>query len=153
MAADLFQSMSISTSGMAAQSTRLKIISENIANADSVVTDEGSAYRRKQILFRTEVDKATGLNRVEVDRIREDRTTPLKQVHDPAHPLADEQGFVAYPNVNTFVESLDLQEASRMYEANMQAIESAKTMMARSFRPLALIGIISQNTGNKKEKV
>ena len=129
---DLLQSMNVSAGGMAAQSARMKMISENIANADSVISDTGEAYRRKQIQFKAELDKATGLTNVKVDKITEDTETPLKQVYQPSHPAADARGFVMYPNVDTMVETVDMRESARMYEANMQAIESAKTMMARS---------------------
>ncbi len=129
---DLLQSINISSSGMAAQSARLKMLSENIANADSVVTENGQPYRRKIMTFETVLDKQSGLQKVQIAKVTEDTKTPMKNVFEPSHPMADEKGFVSYPNVNTLVESLDMREASRMYEANMQAIESAKTMMARS---------------------
>ncbi|MDD9912544.1 MAG: flagellar basal body rod protein FlgC [Alphaproteobacteria bacterium] len=129
---DLLKAMDVSAGGMAAQSARVKMIAENIANADSVITDEGTAYRRKQIQFKADLDKASGLTHVHIDRIIEDDKTPFRKVYEPSHPAANDQGFVLYPNVDTMVETVDLREATRMYEANMQAIESAKEMMARS---------------------
>lgn len=130
---DLMQSISVSAQGMAAQSQRMKMIAENIANADSIERDGGGGpYLRKEIYFKAEVDRATGLTNVVVDRIEEDNDTPLKAIYEPTHDLADENGFVMYPNVNTTIENVNMREASRSYEANMSAIETARDMMARS---------------------
>lgn len=129
---DLLESISISASGMSAQSQRIKMITENIANADSVVGKNGEPYRKKEIYFQAEVDKATGATYVKVDKIEEDRKTPFKAAYQPSHQLADENGFVMYPNVNTTVENINLREASRSYEANMAAIETSRDMIARS---------------------
>ncbi|MFZ2619629.1 MAG: flagellar basal body rod protein FlgC [Alphaproteobacteria bacterium] len=129
---DLMGAINVSASGMSAQTARMKVLSENIANADSITGNNGGAYRRKQVFFKAELDRATGLTKVAVDRIKEDKQTPLKLVFEPANPLADERGYVAYPNVDTLVESTDMRQATRAYEANLQAIESAKEMMARS---------------------
>lgn len=129
---DLLQSMSVSAGGMKAQSQRVKMIAENVANADSVQSSRGEAYRRKEIYFKAEVDKATGLTHVVVDDIKQDTKTPLKAVYDPGHQLADEKGFVLYPNVNTTLESVNMREASRSYEANLSAVETARDMMSRS---------------------
>jgi len=129
---DLMKSVSVSASGMAAQSTRMQMIAENIANANSIETPEGGPYRRKVILFKAALDQSSGLHEVKVQRISKDYSKPLKQVYDPTHELADANGFVAHPNVSTFLENIDMREASRAYEANMSAIESAKEMMVRS---------------------
>jgi len=130
---DLMQSIAVSAQGMSAQSQRMKMIAENIANADSVERDGGGGpYLRKEIYFKAEVDRATGLTNVVVDRIDEDTTTPLKAIYEPNHELADEAGFVMYPNINTTIENVNLREASRSYEANMSAIETARDMLARS---------------------
>ena len=129
---DLMKSVAVSSSGMAAQSTRMQMIAENIANANSIETPEGGPYRRKVILFESKLNKETGLHDVKVQHISKDYSKPLKQVYDPSHELADANGFVAHPNVNTFLEKIDMREASRAYEANMSAIESAKEMMVRS---------------------
>jgi flagellar basal-body rod protein FlgC len=128
---DLMKAIQASSSGMAAQSQRMQVISENIANADSLVGPDGGPYRRKKVFFET-LQNAQGLMEVRVSNVRSDYTTPLKQDFDPSHPLADENGYVSYPNVNTFVESTDMRDAARSYEANMSAIESAKEMMVRS---------------------
>lgn len=129
---DLLQSMQVSAGGMAAQSKRMRIITENIANADSVLTRDGGPYRRQEIFFKAEVDKQTGLTNVVVDKVAKDTKTPLKAVYDPGHQLADEKGFVMYPNVNTVTENVNMREASRSYEANMSAIQTARDMMGRS---------------------
>jgi len=129
---DLMQAVNISASGMAAQSTRMKVISENVANADSLITPEGGPYRRKIVSFETVLDSNSGLQKVNVSKISQDTTTPLKREYNPAHPLADENGYLARPNVNTMIESVDMRDATRAYEANMAAIESAKEMMVKS---------------------
>lgn len=129
---DLMKSVGVSASGMAAQSMRMQMIAENIANADSVTSPEGGPYRRKQIFFQTELDKATGLQKVKVSGVERDYQTPLKTEYNPASPYAGADGFVEMPNVNTSEENVNMRAASRAYEANMAAIESAKQMMARS---------------------
>lgn len=134
---DLLKAIEVSGSGLNAQSTRIRMISENLANADSVITEDTTdPYRRKEILFRSAMDRASGMTRVEVAGIKEDTETPFKQTFDPAHPLANEEGYVRYPNVNSTVESMNLREAARSYEANLQAIESAKDMMSRTLNLL-----------------
>ncbi len=129
---DLMQSINISASGMAAQSTRMKILSENIANADSVVTEEGGPYRRQTVNFEAYLDRNTGTTKVRVSEIGKDYKNDFKRVYEPGNPYADAQGFVAYPNVSPTLERADMREASRAYEANMTAIETAKQMMVRS---------------------
>ena len=129
---DLMKSIAVSSSGMAAQSMRMQMISENIANADSISTPEGGPYRRKLITFETEMGKHGGLQGVKVSKITRDHVTPLKMVYDPSHELANEKGFVPHPNISTFLETVDMKDATRKYEANMAAIESAKQMMVRS---------------------
>lgn len=129
---DLMKAIDVSASGMSAQSARMQMISENIANAESVVTESGGPYRRKTIQFETVLNRHTGLQEVQVRKISPDYTTPLKQVYNPGHEMADENGYVAHPNVNTLLENVDMRDASRMYEANMKTIEVAKEMMVRS---------------------
>ena len=130
---DLFQSINVSASGMYAQSVRMKLAAENIANADSITSSDGPGpYRRKTVSFEAAVDKQTGLMHVETQKVKRDFKTPLRTEYNPSHPEADAKGFVQMPNVNTMVESVDMREASRMYEANMAAIETAKLMMVRS---------------------
>lgn len=129
---DLMQSINISASGMAAQSTRMKVISENIANADSVISAEGGPYRRQTVTFTSYLDRNTGTTKVRVDNVGRDYKNPMKKMYEPGSQYADAQGFVAYPNVSSMHEKVDMKEASRAYEANMTAIETAKQMMVRS---------------------
>jgi flagellar basal-body rod protein FlgC len=130
---DLQASTAISASGLRAQNARMKVIAENIANADSTINAAGTGpYQRKMIAFRAEVDKASGAASVKVDRVAADRVTPYRMAFEPGHPLADEQGLVKYPNVDIAIESTDMREATRAYEANLMAIDTARQMMSRS---------------------
>ncbi|MFT7144485.1 MAG: flagellar basal-body rod protein FlgC [Alphaproteobacteria bacterium] len=129
---DLMKSIGVSTSGMNAQSARMQVISENIANAESIVTENGGPYRRKLITFESMVNRQTGLTEVQVKNIKSDYETPLNYEYQPHHPLADSKGFLAKPNVSTLIEKVDMRDAARAYEANMAAIESAKAMMVKS---------------------
>lgn len=130
---DLMDTMHISAAGMRAQSERLKIVSQNIANAEAVGTTDGreAPYRRKTISFRNELDRATGANMVKVNKVGLDRSDYDKR-YDPSHPYADEQGYVLYPNVNPIMEMMDMREARRGYEANLNVIESSKSMLTQT---------------------
>lgn len=126
---DLLRTLRISASGMKAQGTRLRVISENIANADSLPTQPGQLpYRRKVVTFRNQLDQAIGVNTVRVDRIQTDRSE-FQQRYDPSHPAADANGYVLAPNISTLVEMTDMKEAQRSYEANLNVIKSSKTML------------------------
>lgn len=126
---DLLRTLRISASGMKAQGTRLRVISENVANADSLPTQPGGLpYRRKVVTFRNELDQAIGVNTVRVDRIKTD-LSDFQQRFDPAHPAADANGYVLTPNVSTLVEMTDMREAQRSYEANLNVIKSSKSML------------------------
>ena len=126
---ELLRTLRISASGMKAQGTRLRVISENIANADSLPTQPGQMpYRRKVVTFRNQLDQAIGVNTVRVDRIQTDRSE-FQQRYDPSHPAADANGYVLAPNVNSLVEMTDMREAQRSYEANLNVIKSSKTML------------------------
>jgi flagellar basal-body rod protein FlgC len=126
---DLMDTMKISASGMKAQSDRLKIISQNVANADSVGSRNGTQpYRRQTIAFKDALDRETGTNMVKVDKIGVDRSD-FKEKYEPNHPMADERGYVLYPNVNSIMEMMDMREARRGYEANLNVIESSKSML------------------------
>ena len=129
---DFNASMFIAGSGMRAQGMRLRVISENIANADSTAsTSGGYPYRRKVITFRNKMDEALGADVVQVKQIGEDNSDfDLK--FDPAHPAANEDGYVLLPNVSTLVESMDMREANRSYQANLRVVETAKGMFAQT---------------------
>ncbi len=120
--------IAISASGLRAQGERLRVVSENIANASSTANSPNEdPYRRKVISFGTKLDEATGAAIVEVSEItRDDADFSVR--YDPSHPAADSNGFVKYPNVNPLIEISNMREASRSYEANMSMLENARQM-------------------------
>ena len=129
---DLKTSLGISASGLRAQSLRMRVIAENLANQDSLATTPGGdPYRRRVTSFRAEVDRATGGTQVRVDAIREDRSD-FTRVYQPGHPAADAEGYVLKPNVSGLIEAADMKEAQRSYEANLNAIEAARTLTMRT---------------------
>lgn len=129
---DLQVSTRVSTSGMKAQATRLRVVSENIANADSVGTKPGEdPYRRKTVSFKEQVDKATAADLVKVKKIGVDRSDFEKR-YDPNHPAADKDGYVALPNVNPLIEMMDMREAQRGYEANLNAMQISRQMISKT---------------------
>ena len=132
MTMDLMRALNVSASGMKAQGTRLRVISENIANQDSVGTTKGAdPYRRKTIVFRNILDKQTGATLVHVNKIGLD-VSAFKLAYEPYHPLADDDGYIKRPNVNGLIEMMDMREAQRTYEANLTVIESSKKMIQRT---------------------
>jgi flagellar basal-body rod protein FlgC len=129
---DISKILDISGSGMQAQAERLRVIAENLANADSTAQEAGGApYRRKIITFRQELDRAAGISTVEVDRVIGDRR-PFNRRFEPGHPAADGDGYVLMPNVNSLIEMVDMREAQRSYEANVSMISVAKDMLRRT---------------------
>jgi flagellar basal-body rod protein FlgC len=119
----------ISAAGMRAQSARMRVIAENLANADSLArTPGGDPYRRKMVTFTSELDRATGMNHVAVGKIVEDKSD-FELRFDPAHPGANEDGYVKTPNVKSLVEMMDMREAQRSYEANSHVIRAVKIML------------------------
>jgi flagellar basal-body rod protein FlgC len=143
---DFFSSMDVSSSGMAAERTRMNLISSNIANANSTRTQEGGPYKRKDPVFsavpasgsfNSVLDRngAAGVKKVEVTQIREDQSSPRMQ-YDPTHPDADGQGYVALPNVNVIEEMVDMISATRAYEANVTAAQAAKSMAMKTLELL-----------------
>ena len=130
----MFDVLAISGSGMSAHRRRLAVIAENIAHAQTTDRGDGTPYRRKEAVFETDLRGALeGL--VRVSGVAEDDRTPLARVYSPGHPMADKDGMVSFPNVNTVFEMVDLLAASRAYEANLQA--------ARMFR-----GMVDQTLNN-----
>ena len=126
---DLLRTLRISTAGMKAQGTRLRVISENVANADSLPTSPGGLpYRRKVVTFRNELDRTIGVEKVRVDRIGVDKSD-FPRKYDPSHPAADAQGYVLAPNVNALMEMMDMREAQRSYESNMSVLKASKIML------------------------
>lgn len=120
----------LASSGLEAQSLRMRVVSENLANAQSTGAAPGAdPYARKTVSFRAEMERALGAATVRVDEIGTDRT-PFHSEYDPANPAADERGMVKLPNVNMLVEMADMREANRSYEANIQVIKQARAMVA-----------------------
>jgi flagellar basal-body rod protein FlgC len=133
---DLSISSKVASAGMKAQATRLRIISENLANADSTSEVPGKEpYRRKLITFRNALNKELGADQVKVKRIENDKT-PLKSKYDPSHPGANAEGYVQVPNVNSLVELMDMREAQRSYEANMNVISTSRSMVSKTLELL-----------------
>ncbi|MGV6872343.1 flagellar basal body rod protein FlgC [Pseudochelatococcus sp. B33] len=115
-------------SAMRAQSARLRVISENIANAETTANvPGGDPYARKTITFREELDRNSGAEMVRVRNIGVDRT-PFEVAYDPGHPAADARGYIKKPNVHLLIELADMQEATRAYSANVQMIKFARTL-------------------------
>lgn len=136
----LFASFDVNASGLTAQRYRMDVISQNLANANTTRTADGDPYRRKGVIF---AEKGTGASfanvlslargnynggGVKVVRTFEDKSTDLIKTYDPAHPDADEAGYVYYPNVNVITEMTNLIDASRSYEANATAFNISKNM-------------------------
>lgn len=126
---DLLKTLRISSAAMKAQGTRLRVIAENIANANSLAQEPGrSPYRRKIVTFKNELDRSIGIRTVSIDKIKTDKSDFEKRF-DPSHPAADADGYVLIPNVNTLIEMMDMKEAQRSYEANLSVIKSSKAML------------------------
>jgi flagellar basal-body rod protein FlgC len=126
----LMSALKIAASGLEAQSSRMRVVSENLANAQSTGEAPGSdPYRRKTISFENELDRASQATLVSIADIGVDRS-PFRVEYDPGHPSADEAGFVKLPNVNMLVEMADMREANRSYEANLQVIKQAREMVS-----------------------
>lgn len=126
----LSASLKIAGSGLEAQSTRLRIVSENIANSRSTGDTPGAdPYRRKTITFGTELDKVSGADLVNVKKLGTDQGKFIEE-YDPGNPAADEKGVVKMPNVNVLIEMADLREANRTYDANLQMIKQTRDLIS-----------------------
>jgi flagellar basal-body rod protein FlgC len=126
---DLMTAMELAAKGMKAQGVRMRVISENIANADTTGQAPGQQpYRRQIVTFKNEMNRAEGIKNVAVDKIIPDKSDfTLK--YDPSHPAADSKGYVKQPNVNTLLEMMDMREAQRSYEANLGVIDVSRQML------------------------
>jgi flagellar basal-body rod protein FlgC len=121
-------SLKISASGLEAQSIRLRVVAENLANSQSTsAVPGGNPYTRKLVTFDSEVDRASGADLVHVKNITYDRT-PFTAEYDPGNPGADSKGFVKMPNVNLIIEMADMREANRSYSANLQVVKQARDL-------------------------
>jgi flagellar basal-body rod protein FlgC len=122
--------LKVGASGLEAQSKRLRVVTENLANAQSTAkTPGGDPYTRKVVTFDSEVDEVVGASLVKVASIERHRA-PYRVEHDPSHPAADASGMVKLPNVDIIAEVADMREANRSYEANLQVIKQAREMIA-----------------------
>lgn len=129
---DLSSAMTIAAAGMKVQSARLRVTSENLANAESTSQlPGGDPFRRKTISFATHRDRAAGLDLVDVRSYGVDRSD-FELRYQPGHPAADAAGYVKYPNVNPLIELADMREAQRSYEANLNVLQLARTMIGRT---------------------
>jgi flagellar basal-body rod protein FlgC len=126
----LFNIFNVSGSAMSAQAQRLNAVASNLANADSATSASGQAYRAKQVVFEA-VPLEGGGTSVKVAQVVED-PSPLKQVYDPKHPMADDKGYVAMPNVNVVDEMVNMLSASRSYQTNVETMNAAKTLLLKT---------------------
>lgn len=129
---EFLKTMMVAASGMRAQSERMKVIAENIANANSTASAPGQEpYRRQVATFGNELDRELGVKLVRAGRPAAD-PSDFRSQYNPGHPAADAQGYVKLPNVNSLVEMMDMREAQRSYEANINVIDATRQMMART---------------------
>jgi flagellar basal-body rod protein FlgC len=133
---DFSKSMQIAVSGLKAQSGRMRVISENIANADSIPPNQQTEpYRRKIPTFQRQLDRELGADVVKLGRVARDRSD-FRTRNDPGHPAADRNGNVRMPNINSTIESMDLREAQRSYEANINVVSATRRMIQRTLELL-----------------
>ncbi len=129
---DLVKALNVSASGLKAQGTRLRVIAENIANADSTAQQPGAEpYRRRVVTFGNVLDRELGAQTVRVGGIVPDRSE-FRRRFEPGHPAADDKGYVLTPNVNSLLEVADMREAQRSYEANLKVIQSSRAMLQQT---------------------
>ena len=136
MANDLTDVFAISASALKAEDLRMKIIAENVANANTTANAPGlKPYQRQVVTFKNEFDKALGAYKVKVGDVHADSSDFIKK-YDPSHPAADAQGYVLTPNVNPLVETMDMSEANRSYQANLDVISASRTMVLKTISML-----------------
>lgn len=135
----LFNIFTVAGSAMTAQSQRLNVVASNLANADSAVSSNGQPYKAKQVVFESTPfsistnpnSMASDTHGVRVSRVIEDQS-PMKLVHEPTHPMANEAGYVTMPNVNVVEEMVDMISASRSYQNNVDMMNTAKTLLLKT---------------------
>ncbi len=133
---DFLKSLVTAASGLQAQSGRMRIIAENIANADSTAqTPDGDPYRRQIPTFRVSLDREMDARTVELGPVRPD-SGDFRLRYDPSHPAANDEGHVEMPNVNRLVEAMDMRNAQRSYEANLNVVQSTRQMISRTLEIL-----------------
>ena len=133
---DFLKTISVAASGLKVQNGRMRVIAENIANADSTADKPGAdPYRRKLPTCGRRFDQELEAHVVELGRVKPDQT-PFRTKYDPGHPAADQNGEVKLPNVNSVIETMDMREAQRSYEANLNLITATRRMIARTLEIL-----------------
>ena len=134
---DLFDAMTISTYGMRAQGSRIRVISENVANANTAAgTPTEDPYTRQVVSFKNEFDRELGRHKIMVDRVEESPAVTFPTNNMPDHPCADENGYGKLSNVNPLFEAMDMREAQRTYEANLGMVEQSRTMLMQTIELL-----------------
>ncbi len=129
---EMMKSMLVAAAGMRAQAERWRVIAENMANASSTAATPGEdPYRRRIPVFKTELDRATGVETVKVSSVVKDMSE-FREQFMPGHPAADARGYVKMPNVSSLIEMADMREAQRSYEANLSVIDNTRSMLART---------------------
>lgn len=130
---DMFSTLSISSSGMKVQNERVRVIAQNIANVDTAPQKAGDKpYTRQVISFKNTMNKVEGQKLVSVDDVKQDTKSDYIMKYDPGHPAADAEGYVQMPNISTLVETMDMREAGRTYEANLGMYTQTRDMMNRT---------------------
>jgi len=133
---DLDRALNVSAAGMAAQSTRLRVVAENMANQDTTGNAPGTdPYRRKTVTFANRLDRELGVQTVRAQRIGT-AAGEFPEHYEPAHPAADARGYVRTPNVDSLVEMMDMREAQRSYSANLSVLETTRSMLLRTIESL-----------------
>ena len=128
----LLDTLAVAASGMKAQADRLRVVAENVANADSTPQSPGeSPYRRKLVTFENVLDKETGVEKVQVGKRAYDMSDFNKK-YAPYHPAADAEGYILTPNVSSIMELMDMREARRAYEANLNIVEITRSMINKT---------------------
>ncbi|MFC3109609.1 flagellar basal body rod protein FlgC [Undibacterium arcticum] len=127
----LFNIFNVSGSAMSAQAQRLNTVASNLANADSAASSSGQVYRPKQVVFSAVPVNGVDATGVKVLQVVEDQSAP-KMVYDPKHPLADDKGYVAMPNVNPVEEMVNMLSATRAYQSNVDTMNAAKTLLLKT---------------------
>ena len=130
----LFNVLNVSGSAVSAQSQRLNVVASNLANADSVAGPDGQPYKARQVVFQTQmVGAEQGSAGVRVAQVIEDNAAP-RRIHNPDHPLADEQGYVTMSNVNAVEEMVNMISASRSYQTNIDVMNTAKSLLQKTLQ-------------------
>ena len=129
---DIDKALGIAASGMEAQTTRLRVIAENLANQDTTGSKPGAdPYRRKTVTFENRLDRQLGTDTVRVKQVGRD-SSEFQQRYDPSNPAANADGYVKLPNVNSLVEVMDMREAERSYSANLAVMQTSRSMLTRT---------------------